>query len=184
MSYSCELGNGQLLLVENEGDNTSVSLGSDGGSQRQSQGTGFSTGKWSKTPSLFRVGKDFVLRIQTGDGARFVRVRGNEIRQLKEEPDMANAEKLRLKKSDQPVGMKPMEPMKPMAPMKPMKPMEPMKPMKPMRPMEMRMGGMSMSMGSVRTAPAKRFCTQCGAPADEGDRFCGSCGCQLGEKRG
>ena len=181
MSYACELGNGQLLLVENDGDNTTVSLGSDGGSQSQSQGTGFSTGKWTKAPALFRLGKDFILRLETGEGAQCLRIRGGQIQTIKE-PDLKSAEKMRLKKSDQAVGMKPMKPMEPMKPMGPMKPMAPMKPMKPMRPMEMRMGGMSMSMGSVRAAPAKRFCTQCGQAAGEGDRFCGACGCQLAEK--
>jgi predicted amidophosphoribosyltransferase len=47
-----------------------------------------------------------------------------------------------------------------------------------MRPMEMRMGDMHMSMGTREKAaePAKRFCTQCGKPVQDDDRYCASCG--------
>jgi len=180
MGYECELGNGQRLLVENEGGNTLVALSSDGGSQQQSQATGFDTGKWTKPPSLFRVGKDFILRLETGEGAQFLRIRGSQIQRSRDEPDLKKAEKLRLKKSDEAAGMKPI---KAMEPMKPMKPMEPMKPMRGMRPMEMHMGDMHMSMGSEKAAPASRFCTQCGHAAHEEDRFCRSCGRPLGGKK-
>jgi hypothetical protein len=56
--------------------------------------------------------------------------------------------------------------------------MKPMKPMGSMQPMEMRMGDMHMSLGTREKEgqSAKRFCTQCGAPAQSDDRFCASCG--------
>jgi hypothetical protein len=117
---------------------------------------------------------------------------------MRSEPDLEDADRLKLKKSDESPAMEPMklmepmkpmepmrplEPMRPMEPMKPMKPMEPMKPMGSMRPMELRMGDMHMSMGSVEKESvekepqtAKRFCTQCGKPVQIEDRFCASCG--------
>ena len=178
MSYTHELENGQELVLENDGEETLVSLGSGSESQQQSQATGFDTGKWSKAPTLFRLKKDLVLRLETKDGPQFIRVRGESIQRVKSEPDLETAEKLQLKKSDKSAGMKPMQPMKPLKGMKPMKPLGPMKPMTPMRPMEMRIGDMQMSMGrgAQDAEPEQRFCTKCGKPLSEGDRFCGSCG--------
>jgi zinc-ribbon domain len=175
MTYAYDLENGQRLIVQNEGDDTVVALSSDDEGQQQSQSTAFHTGKWSKTPELFSTRGALILRFESKSGVEFIRVRGNQIQSMRSEPDLANAERRKLKKSDENVVMKPMEPMKPMAPMKPM---EPMKPMGSMRPMEMRMGDMNMSMGAREKAgePAKRFCTQCGKPVQDDDRYCASCG--------
>jgi len=127
MSYAYKMDNGQQLLADNEGDQTRVSLGrGEGGSQQQSQGNSFNTGPWSKPPTLLRSGQDLILRVESKDGARFIRVRGDNIELLDNEPDLGQAEQLKLSESDQPAGMKPMEPMKPMKPMEPMKPMKPM----------------------------------------------------------
>src|SRR4051794_23158805 len=160
MSYAYELENGQQLVIENSGDRTQVALSSGSESQQQSQATGFDTGKWSKAPALYRLRRDLILRVETKDGAHFIRVRGDEIQRVKSEPDLEKAEKLRLKKSDRPAGMKPMEPMKPMRPMEPMKPMSPPKPLRRIRPMEMRMGDMHMQMGGgeMNEGSAQRFC--------------------------
>ncbi len=172
MTYAYNLENGQRLIVQNDGDDTLVALSSGDEGQQQSQSTAFSTGKWSKMPELFRTRGNLVLRLESKSSVEFIRVRANQIQLMRSEPDLEDAESLRLKKSDESVAMKPMEPMKPM------KPMEPMKPMGGMRPMEMRMGGMHMSMGSVEkeAQTAKRFCTQCGKPVRKDDRFCASCG--------
>jgi zinc-ribbon domain len=172
MTYAYDLENGQRLIVQNEDGDTVVALSSDDEGQQQSQSTAFNTGKWSKTPELFSTRGALILRLESKSGVEFVRVRGNQIQSMRSEPDLESAERRKLKKSDENVIM---EPMKPMAPMKPM---EPMKPMGSMRPMEMRMGDMHMSMGAREKAeePAKRFCTQCGKPARNDDRFCASCG--------
>jgi hypothetical protein len=84
--------------------------------------------------------------------------------------------------------------------------MQPMQPMQPMQmgnmqmnnqPMEMRLGNMQMRMGeigqpdsSVRVTPPvpttqpgqaiRKFCSQCGVAVAASDRFCASCGHQLG----
>ena len=181
MTYVCDLENGQRLIVQNDGDDTLVTLSSGDEGQQQSQCTGFVTGRWLKPPELFHTGGKYVLRFETKGGAEFIRVRGNQIQSMRTEPELENAERLKLRKSEESAGMKPMEPMKPMAPMEPMEPMEPMKPMGRMRPMEMRMGGMHMRMGSPEkeVETDKRFCTQCGKLARNEDRFCGNCGHEL-----
>ena len=169
MSYTYELENGQQLVIEDDGGETLVSLSSGSESQQQSQATGFDTGKWSKTPTLFQLKEDLVLRLETKDGPLFIRVRGDSIQRMRSEPDLQAAEKLRLKKSDKAAGMTPMQPMKPL---------KGMEPMKPMRPMKMRMGDMQMSMGrgAAEGESEQRFCPNCGKPVDKSDRFCGSCG--------
>jgi zinc-ribbon domain/Amelogenin len=181
MTYAYDLESGQRLIVQNDGDDTLVALSSGDEGQQQSQSTGFQTGKWSKTPELFHARGGLVLRLETKKGMEYVRIRGSQIQSMRSEPDLESAERLKLKKSDENVAMKPMEPMQPMEPMEPMRPMKPMEPMKPMKPMEMRMGGMHMSMGAGQTeAPsAKQFCTQCGKPVQKKDRFCASCGHSL-----
>ena len=179
MTYAYDLENGQRLIVENDGNDTLVALSTMDEGQQQSQCTGFVTGKWSKPPELFRTSGKCVLRLESKEGVEFIRIRGSQIQLMQSEPELENAERLKLKKSDESVTMKPMEPMKPM------KPMEPMKPMGRMRPMEMRMGGMHMSMGSAEkeSEAAKRFCTQCGKPARDEDRFCGNCGHALSSQK-
>src|SRR5258708_27783803 len=162
MTYAYDLENGQRLIVQNDGDDTLVTLRSDDEGQQQSQCTGFETGRWLKPPELFRTSGKLMLRLVSKGGVEFIRVRGTQIQLMRSEPELESAERLKLKKSDESVGMKPMEPMKPM---------KPMEPMGRMRPMEMQMGGMHMSMGSPEkeAETAKRFCSQCGKPARDGD---------------
>lgn len=171
MTYAYDLEDGQRLIVENDGDNTLVALRSGGEGQQQSQATGFDTGKWSKAPALFRVKQGLVLRVETKGGSEFISLRGNRIQSMRGEPDLKDAEKLKLRESEESVAMEPM------------RPMEPMKPMKSMRPMEMRMGNMQMRMGGIEEEAKleKRFCTKCGRPAQKDDRFCAHCGNKLGE---
>ena len=118
MAYAHDLGNGQQLLVENDGDNTQVALSSGDSGQKQNQSTGFSTGKWSKAPELFRSSENLVLRLESKSGVKVISIHGNQIESMRSEPDLKNAEKLTLKESDENIAkMKPMEPMKPMKPM-------------------------------------------------------------------
>jgi len=53
MTYAHDHGNGQRLLVENEGDDTQVALSSGGSGQQQNQSTGFNTGKCRSPRSYF-----------------------------------------------------------------------------------------------------------------------------------
>ena len=168
MNYFYDLENGQHIEFWNEGDQTFVSFGSRSPGQQQSQARGFTTGKWSKEPSLFLHRDQLVLEIHTNEGSRFLRVDGNQVQQMDGDPDMSHAKQLQLEESS---GEHRMKPMKPMEWMKPMEPMEPM-----MRPMEMKMGGMRMSMGATEEQPARKFCTQCGNALGPEDRFCANCG--------
>jgi hypothetical protein len=121
MTYVCDIGNGQHLLVENDGDDTQVALSSGDSGQQQNQSTGFDTGKWSKPPELFRTSENLVLRLEGKSGVKFIGVHGNQIESMRNEPDLKNAENLTLKESNENIArMKPMEPMSPMEPMKPM----------------------------------------------------------------
>src|SRR5271166_1682374 len=118
MTYAYVLGNGQRLLVQNDGDNTQVVLSSGDSGQQQNQSTGFNTGEWSKPPELFHSSEKLVLRIESKSGVEFIAVHGNQIESMRSEPNLKNAEKLTLKESDENIArMKPMEPMKPMKPM-------------------------------------------------------------------
>jgi hypothetical protein len=118
MTYTHHIGNGQRLLVENDGDNTQVALSSGDSGQQQNQSAGFNTGKWSKPPELFRTTDDLVLRLESKSGVQFISIHGHQIQSMSGEPDLKNAEKLTLKESDEKIPrMKPMEPMKPMKPM-------------------------------------------------------------------
>ncbi len=125
MTYAHDIGNGQRLLVENDGDNTQVALSSGDSGQQQNQSTGFSTGEWSKPPELYRTAENLVLRLESKSGVEFIGIQGNQIESIRKEPKLENAERLTLKESDEKIArMKPMEPMKPMKPMKNrMKPM-------------------------------------------------------------
>ena len=128
MSYSHDLGNGQRLLVQNDGDKTQLALSSGDSGQQQSQSTAFNTGRWSKPPELFRTAEHLILRLESKSAVEFIGVQGNQIKSMQREPDLKDAQRLALEESDENI-----EPMKPMERMEPMKPMEPMRPMKPMR---------------------------------------------------
>ena len=121
MAYACDIGNGQRLLVQNDGDNTQVALSSGDSGQKQNQSTSFTTGEWSKPPELLRTRENLVLRLEGKNGVQFIGVHGDQIESMRSEPKLENAEKMALKESNESI-----------ARMKPMKPMEPMKPMKPM----------------------------------------------------
>jgi len=179
MTYSCDLPDGEQLLIQNDGEQTLVTLCSGGENQQQSQARGIDTGKWSKSPALFRRRKELVLRLETKQGAKFLRIRGHQIQSMETEPDLQKAETVRLKKSNESAGVAPMKRLEPMRPMEPLKPLKSLQPMRSMRPMEMRMGDMHMSMGGEKAESAKRFCTRCGEPAQPDYRYCGHCGQKL-----
>lgn len=119
MNYECELETGQHLEIENDGDQTFVNFSSRGPGQQQSQGHGFTTGKWSNKPRIYRSGDDHIVRIDTTNGSRFIRVQGNRASLMESKPSLHDAEQIELKESK---GTRRMIPMEPMLPMKPMRP--------------------------------------------------------------
>ncbi|MBE9179006.1 zinc ribbon domain-containing protein [Oculatella sp. LEGE 06141] len=183
--YTCNLGNGQQLLVENRGQQTTITVSSQSVGQQQSQGSGLNTGAWSAPPTLFQTPSGLVLRLESAEGSSFVQLQGNHIQSLSRSPSLTQAEVVPLRSlaaEERPSAatrQKPMEPMKPLEPMK-MGNME-----MQMNPMQMRMGDMEMRMGDTSSAQteanasAKRFCSQCGQSVEVGDRFCAYCGHQL-----
>lgn len=200
MAYQCNLGNGQQVFVYNQDNQTIVTLSGTLPGQQQQSSSGFSTGKWTALPILYRNAGGFILRIESDRGPHYVQLQGSSMSAVGSTPNLENAQALPMQPAEHPPGatmesMNPMEPMKPMEPMEPMKPMKPMEPMKPMKmgdmemrmnPMEMRMGNMAMSMGEStpskgESTPSYRqnFCPQCGAPVKENDRFCANCGHRL-----
>ena len=128
MNFECEMAERQHLEISSEGGQTFVHFSNRDPGQQQSQGHGFTTGPWSKDPTAFRQGHSVVIRLETSQGARFLRVEGRQTTLLDHEPDLTNAETIVLKAS-QASSWKPMEAMKPMSPMRPMEPMKPMRPM-------------------------------------------------------
>jgi hypothetical protein len=93
MAYACDIGNGQRLLVQNDGDNTQVALSSGDSGQKQNQSAGFTTGEWSKPPELFRTRENLVLRLEGKNGVQFIGVHGDQIESMRSEPKLENAEK-------------------------------------------------------------------------------------------
>jgi hypothetical protein len=179
MAYRAVVDSGGEIVVENEGEQTHITLSSGGSGQKQSQSTGFTTGAWTKPPALFKAKGKSVLQIRTNRGEFYFQVNEGGIRALREAPTLNDPLPLKLSKTGEERAIKPLPPMKPM---------RPMAPMEPMKPMEMTMGSMRMSMGqpdapaSPEKSPSKgvtRFCTNCGREAGPEDKFCAACGHRL-----
>jgi hypothetical protein len=199
MAYTCDLGGGQHVYLDNVGDQTAVTLASTGPGQQQQSGSQFTTGPWTQAPEFFRIDPGVVIKLTTAQGAQFLQLQGQQLGWMVQPPTLANAQQMQTSTvAAMPGGsMPPMQPMTStttgtapkMEPMQPMQPMQPMAPMPPMQmgnmsmntqPMEMRMGNMAMRMGEAPNQGAQRkFCSQCGTPVQPSDRFCASCGHQL-----
>ena len=102
MTYSYDLGNGQRLLVQNDGDNTQVALSSGDSGQKQNQCNGFSTGEWSKPPELFAPAKTSFWRLEgtkmAWSSSGFTAIKSNRCEASRQ---LENAEKLTLKESNE-----------------------------------------------------------------------------------
>jgi hypothetical protein len=120
MNYQGQLQTGEKILLQNDGEQTHIQLQSGDEGKRESQGSGFETGKWKKTPTLFSSGEGAVLRIEGSDGEAFVEITGHGINRLSEAPNLDGAEEIELSETDEELAEMHM---KPMAPMKPMKPL-------------------------------------------------------------
>lgn len=181
MAYLCNLGNGQQVFVDNQDNQTIVTFTGTLPGQQQQSSSGFSTGKWTALPILYRNAGGFILRIDSDRGPHYVQLQGSSMSAMSAPPNLETAEVIPMQTAEPPPVAK-MEPMKPMEPMEPMKPMKPMKmgdmEMR-MNPMEMRMGNMSMSRGESTPSYQQNFCPQCGAPLKENDHFCANCGHRL-----
>ncbi|MBM3458395.1 MAG: hypothetical protein FJX77_07675 [Armatimonadetes bacterium] len=187
--FQAELSPGVVVTVTNAGEQTQISLVGSAPGQQQAQQTGFTSGRWSAPPRLFRYGSGFALRLTAPKGPAVVEISARGIEGLTWIPELSGEIPM-SEKPDPPtgVGFRHWEPLPPLAPLP------------GLAPMEMRMGGgMVMQMGvgagevslgdarppaaptSDPAAPAaeKRFCTACGRARASEDRFCGGCGARL-----
>jgi zinc-ribbon domain len=189
MAYTCEIGSGQHIYLDNQGGQTIVTSMSGGLGQQQQSSSSFQTGQWTAPPDLFQMPQGVVIRIHTSQGEVHIQVQGTSMVVMSASPGLGVGQQMQTQQvaSMPSPSMQPMQPIPPMEPMQPMQPMQPMEPMSMggmhlnMNPMEMRMGNMEMRMGSTKaTKTPARFCSQCGAQTKPGDRFCSSCGHQLG----
>jgi len=183
MAYGCELGNGQYLFLDHAGTQTLITLSSRGAGQQQQATQGLQTGNWTAAPEVFRVAEGLVVKLQTAQGEHFVQIQGSSIGVLSRIPALSSAQQMQIQQIANSSAIPSMEPMKPMEPMQPMKPMQMENMQMSLKPMEMKMGNMSMQMGIPIAPPApnpRQFCSQCGVAVQPADRFCSSCGHQLG----
>jgi hypothetical protein len=132
MPYLSELGTGQKVYLDNQGNQTIVTISSSSPGQQQQASSSFTTGSWTATPEVLQTPTGIILKIYTATGEQLIQLQGGSMSMVNSTP--GNIQQLQVQQTST-------------MPSTGMKPMEPMKPMDPMKPMEMRMGNMSMSMG-------------------------------------
>lgn len=175
MPYSCDLGPGQKICLDNPGPTTLITLASGSAGQQQQSSTQVPTGTWTEVPQIARVGGGLLLRCVTAQGTYIWQIQGMQIGVAPTNTwvaDQATPMQVSEVDSSSVAPMQPMSPMQPMAPMR-MGDME-----MSMHPMTMRMGNMTLGVDAP-AASTQQFCTQCGGAIAPSDRFCGSCGHQL-----
>jgi hypothetical protein len=167
MPYVSELGTGQLVYLENQGEQTIFTIVNSSAGQQQQSTNSFTTGSWTAPPQILQTSTSVLLKIFTILGEQVIQIRGNST------TVRTDAKILPLEEIDSipKVNLEPMEPMQPMQPMQPMKPMN-------VGGMSLKMGNMEMSMGNTDST-IKHFCSNCGTSVKPGDRFCSSCGHNL-----
>lgn len=116
MAYQGTLSGKQTLILENQGNQTTIRL--SGGGQQQS--SSLSTGAWSGQPSVYQTDDGAVMEIKMQDASVFYSIKDGQLQSLGSKPDLGNAKAVDLKKVADGSGKSDMEPMKPMKPMKPM----------------------------------------------------------------
>jgi hypothetical protein len=185
MAYVAELATGQRIYVDQQGNQTVVTVASHSAQQQQQSSSSFLTGTWTAPPEIRPIGAGAIVVLYTTDGEQLVQVQGSSMA-------MRSSTGIEPPGQSQPMTAAPTGTMQPIQSMPPMQPMQPMQPMNmgdmqmSLNPMEMRMGDMEMRMGtaasaasaasSASSASGRRFCSQCGTAVVEGDRFCSHCG--------
>ena len=175
MAYQCELGNGQTIFLDNQGDQTIVTIAAKSTGQQQQSSSSFSTGTWISPPEIYQTAGSLIIKIKTDRGESHISIQGNSTNITTTTPPLNHSQRLSMAQiSSQTVSsFTPMQPMQPMEPMK-MGDME-----MNMNPMRMKMGNLEMTMGDKSQSESPRFCSQCGSPVKPSDRFCSHCGYQL-----
>jgi hypothetical protein len=199
--YVANLTAQQQIYLENQGNQTVITLLTGSPHQQQSQSISWQTGVWIIPPILWRGAMGFVLRVE-GQGGQFLGlIQGSSISTLSAMPAIADAQIIPLQSLPSPNPDSTFPSMQPMQPIQPMHmQIKPLESMPPMPPMEMRLGNMHMQMGGATSqssshassqssnppsTPPKSaststsiqsFCSQCGAKVGVSDRFCAHCG--------
>ena len=78
MAYQGKLSGGQIIVLENSGDQTTIRLNAEG----QHQSSSASTGKWTGQPSVFQVDGGAVVEIKTENASVFYSVKGGQLQSL------------------------------------------------------------------------------------------------------
>ena len=164
MPYVSELGTGQLVYLENQGEQTIFTIVNSGVGQQQQSTNSFTTGIWTAPPQILQTSTSVSLKVFTIRGEQVIQIQGNSTT-VRTDAKILPLEEI---ESIPKVNLEPMQPMQPMQPMKPMN----------MGGMSLKMGNMEMRMGNTDST-TKRFCSNCGTSIKLGDRFCSSCGHNL-----
>jgi hypothetical protein len=94
MAYTCDLGSGQRLYLDNVGQQTAVTLASGGPGQQQQSGSQFTTGAWTHPPELFRTAQGVVVKLTTAQGPHYLQLQGNQWGSSTSGPNMASAQQM------------------------------------------------------------------------------------------
>ncbi|CAM4354314.1 hypothetical protein, partial [Deinococcus marmoris] len=116
MAYQAKLKTGQTIVLENQGDQTTIGISSGG--QRQSSGV--TTGVWTISPTLFQTESGAVVEIHTGDGSVYFQIENRQLHSLNETPSLEEARHIELDEVADGTGQSEIKPMTPMQPLKPM----------------------------------------------------------------
>ncbi|MEM6835565.1 MAG: zinc ribbon domain-containing protein [Cyanobacteria bacterium P01_C01_bin.120] len=197
MAYTCDLGSGQRLYLENIGEQTAVTMAVSRTGQQQQSSSRFTSGSWTQAPEVFQTQQGIVIRLHTTQGTHHAQLQGSQLSVMSPSPSLGSAQQMSMQSGVAMPGTSPaMDNTSSMSPLAPMEPLPPLPPMQPLQmdnmemniqPMHMRMGNMEMQLGNSKSSATdqpqatsqRNFCTQCGTAVQSGDRFCAHCGHQL-----
>lgn len=163
MAYVCELKPGHRVHLDNQGDQTIVTVTLQMPGQQQQTSNSMTTGAWTAPPEAYKSDDGTVFKLLTTQGEVCISIQGNSVTSnvssgLGARLSMQQAATSSTTSSTT-AGTMSMGTMS-------------------MKPMEMRMGNMELKMDAVNqpSTTTRQFCSQCGAKVAPEDRFCSSCG--------
>ncbi|ELR96380.1 zinc ribbon domain-containing protein [Gloeocapsa sp. PCC 73106] len=144
MPYVSQLGTGQQVYLDNQGDNTIFTIVSSSPGQQQQASNTFTTGPWTSPPEILQTPSSIMVKIYTAKGEQTLQVHGNNMSMVN--ANLNNTQKLRIQEIDS----------------MPRPIMSPMKPMEPMKPMKMNTTKRFCSQCGAQVEQSDRFCSSCG----------------------
>jgi hypothetical protein len=79
MAYLCELGNGQKIYLDNQGNQTVITSVSQSFGQQQQSSNQFTTGKWSSLPQIYQFPNGVIIKLITIQGEYSLQVQGSNM---------------------------------------------------------------------------------------------------------